>query len=166
MTLNALGCDKVGRVQVEAMKRRDLYFRMSLLDRINEGTEKARNLVEQRSMLQEQRKTANMEASFQRQRLQAPALPRTALDACTCQDGWRLLFRTLLSCGTLWSGAVACPCPRMIFVTCIACVASEHVWVWQEAMNQIQARKDGFSSGVNIKEVLSQSMHRSSAKAH
>ena len=49
---------------------------------------------------------------------------------------------------------------------CIACVASKHVSVWQEAMNQIQARKDGFSSGVNIKEVLSQSMHRSLAKAH
>ena len=83
------------------MKRRDLYFRMSLLDRINEGTEKARNLVEQRSMLQEQRKTANMEASFQRQRLQAPALPRTALEACTCHDGWR----------TLRSGAVTCHVP-------------------------------------------------------
>lgn len=52
------------------MKRRDLYLRMSLLERITVGTEKARSLVEQRAALQEQRRTANMEASFQRQRLQ------------------------------------------------------------------------------------------------
>lgn len=57
--------------KVEAMKRRDLYQRMSLLEKISEGTDKARNLVEQRAQLQEQRRTANMEASFQRQRLQA-----------------------------------------------------------------------------------------------
>lgn len=53
------------------MKRRDLYQRMSLLEKINAGTNKARSLVEQRALLQEQRKLANMEASFQRQRLQA-----------------------------------------------------------------------------------------------
>ncbi len=57
-------------LKVEAMRRRDLYQRMSLLERISEGTEKAKTLVEQRSQLQEQRRTANMEASFQRQRLQ------------------------------------------------------------------------------------------------
>ena len=60
-------------LQVEAMKRRDLYQRMSLLERISQGTEKARSLVEQRAVLQEQRRTANMEASFQRQRLQVCA---------------------------------------------------------------------------------------------
>lgn len=56
--------------QVEAMKRRDLYQRMNLLERINEGTKKAQSLLEQRAALQEQRRSANMEASFQRQRLQ------------------------------------------------------------------------------------------------
>lgn len=62
-----LGCV----LKVEAMRRRDLYQRMSLLEKISEGTEKARSLIEQRAQLQEQRRTANMEASFQRQRLQA-----------------------------------------------------------------------------------------------
>ena len=56
------------------MKRRDLYQRMSLLEKISIGTEKARSLIEQRAQLQEQRRTANMDASFQRQRLQARPL--------------------------------------------------------------------------------------------
>ena len=72
-----------------------------------------------------------------------------------------LLHFTFLFCV-----AVACPCPKLIVVICTANVVFNHLWVWQEAMTQIQARKDGFGSGVNIKEVLSQSMHRSSAKAH
>lgn len=59
------------RLKVEAMKRRDLYQRMNLLEKINEGTRKAQELLEQRANLQEQRRSANMEASFQRQRLQA-----------------------------------------------------------------------------------------------
>ena len=57
-------------LQVEAMRRRDLYMRMSLLSKINDATLKASDLVDQRAQLQEQRKSANMEASFQRQRLQ------------------------------------------------------------------------------------------------
>lgn len=52
------------------MRRRDLYQRMTLLERISERT-----LVEQRAQLQEQRRTANMEASFQRQRLQVRPTP-------------------------------------------------------------------------------------------
>jgi hypothetical protein len=67
--------DHGGGLQVEAMRRRDLFQRMSLLDKINESTDKARSLVEQRAALQEQRRTANMDASFQRQRLQAPPPP-------------------------------------------------------------------------------------------
>lgn len=56
------------------MKRRDLYQRMNLLEKINDGSRKAQSLLEQRQSLQEQRRTANMEASFQRQRLQVGRL--------------------------------------------------------------------------------------------
>lgn len=52
------------------MKRRELYQRMTLLEKITQGTERAKSLMEERALLQEQRRTANIEASFQRQRLQ------------------------------------------------------------------------------------------------
>ncbi|KAK9830997.1 hypothetical protein WJX81_006970 [Elliptochloris bilobata] len=57
------------RNRVEAMKRRDTYIRSQLLSKIRSETEKARELLSQRAALQEQRKRANMDASFQRQRL-------------------------------------------------------------------------------------------------
>ncbi|KAK9817058.1 hypothetical protein WJX72_008938 [[Myrmecia] bisecta] len=59
----------VKREKVEAMKRRDTYERNQLLCKIQGETEKAHSLLEQRSSLQEQRKMANMDASFQRQKL-------------------------------------------------------------------------------------------------
>ena len=59
-----------GRVlQVDAMHRRAAYERDQLLARIESDTEKAHDLLAQRTALQEQRRAANMEASFQRQRL-------------------------------------------------------------------------------------------------
>lgn len=56
-------------LQVEAMKRRDTYQRNQLLHKIQAETEKAHDLLDQRSHLQQQRKMANMSASFQRQKL-------------------------------------------------------------------------------------------------
>ena len=56
-------------VQVEAMQRRAAYERDQLLSRIQSDTEKAVGLLQQRTALQDQRRAANMEASFQRQRL-------------------------------------------------------------------------------------------------
>lgn len=56
------------------MKRRDLYQRVSLLERMSKSTEKANSLMEQRALLQDQRRSANMDASFQRQRLQVISL--------------------------------------------------------------------------------------------
>ena len=56
-------------LQVEAMKRRDMYQRNQLLHKIQSETEKAHDLLEQRTSLQQQRKMANMTASFQRQKL-------------------------------------------------------------------------------------------------
>ena len=56
-------------VQVEAMQRRAAYERDQLLARIQSDTEKAHDLLAQRTALQEQRRAANMEASFQRQKL-------------------------------------------------------------------------------------------------
>ena len=46
--------------QVEAMKRRDVYIRSQLLDKIRNDTRKARELLSQRAALQDQRKRANM----------------------------------------------------------------------------------------------------------
>lgn len=57
------------REKVEAMKRRDMYQRNQLLHKIQSETEKAHDLLEQRTSLQQQRKMANMTASFQRQKL-------------------------------------------------------------------------------------------------
>lgn len=51
------------------MQRRDLYERNRLLQKIEDDTEKAYGLLGQRAALQEQRKLANMSASFQRQKL-------------------------------------------------------------------------------------------------
>lgn len=56
-------------MQVEAMQRRAAYERDQLLVRIQCDTEKAHELLAQRTALQEQRRAANMEASFQRQKL-------------------------------------------------------------------------------------------------
>ena len=56
-------------VQVEAMQRRAAYERDQLLARIQSDTEKAHDLLAQRTALQEQRRAANMAASFQRQKL-------------------------------------------------------------------------------------------------
>lgn len=56
-------------VQVEAGKRRDMYQRNQLLHKIQDETEKARSLLDARAQLQQQRKMANMGASFQRQKL-------------------------------------------------------------------------------------------------
>ena len=47
-------------LQVEAMKRRDVYIRSQLLDKIRNDTRKARELLSQRAALQDQRKRANM----------------------------------------------------------------------------------------------------------
>ncbi|CAL5222381.1 g4737 [Coccomyxa viridis] len=57
------------RDKVEAMQRRAAYERDQLLVRIQCDTEKAHELLAQRTALQEQRRAANMEASFQRQKL-------------------------------------------------------------------------------------------------
>ena len=51
------------------MQRRAAYERDQLLARIQSDTEKAHELLAQRTALQEQRRAANMEASFQRQKL-------------------------------------------------------------------------------------------------
>lgn len=51
------------------MQRRAAYERDQLLTRIQSDTEKAQELLAQRTALQEQRRAANMEASFQRQKL-------------------------------------------------------------------------------------------------
>lgn len=51
------------------MRRRDLYGREQLLAKIRGETERAHELLDARSSLQEQRKLANMGASFQRQKL-------------------------------------------------------------------------------------------------
>ena len=56
-------------MQVDAMQRREAYERDQLLARIQSDTEKAHELLAQRTALQEQRRAANMEASFQRQKL-------------------------------------------------------------------------------------------------
>lgn len=56
-------------MQVEAGKRRDMYQRNQLLHKIQDETEKARSLLDARAQLQQQRKMANMGASFQRQKL-------------------------------------------------------------------------------------------------
>lgn len=42
------------------MKRRDVYIRSQLLDKIRDDTSKARELLSQRAALQGQRKKANM----------------------------------------------------------------------------------------------------------
>ena len=57
------------KLQVEAGKRRDMYQRNQLLHKIQDDTEKARSLLDARAQLQQQRKMANMGASFQRQKL-------------------------------------------------------------------------------------------------
>ncbi|KAL3161160.1 hypothetical protein ABBQ38_009531 [Trebouxia sp. C0009 RCD-2024] len=57
------------REKVEAGKRRDMYQRNQLLHKIQDETEKARSLLDARAQLQQQRKMANMGASFQRQKL-------------------------------------------------------------------------------------------------
>lgn len=54
---------------VEEMKRRDAYERSQQLRRIQEETERSRQLLAQRKDLQDQRRTANMQASFQRQQI-------------------------------------------------------------------------------------------------
>lgn len=54
---------------VEEMKRRDTYQRSLALKRIEEETARAKELLEQRRQLQEARRMANMEASFQRQKI-------------------------------------------------------------------------------------------------
>ncbi len=83
-----------GTLQVEAMRRRDLYGREQLLGRIREDTERAHELLSQRTALQEQRKLANMGSSFQRQKLmQARDLPLASGLQKYCsdiplEDGW------------------------------------------------------------------------------
>jgi hypothetical protein len=62
-------CRGIAHVQVEAMKRRDLYQRNRLLQKIQDEAERAFEVLAQRTSLQEQRKLANMSASFQRQKL-------------------------------------------------------------------------------------------------
>lgn len=51
------------------MKRRDAYGRSQQLRRIQEETERSRQLLLQRKELQDQRRMANMQASFQRQQI-------------------------------------------------------------------------------------------------
>lgn len=58
-------------VQVEEKQRVDTWKRSQLLHKIKSDTEKTRSLKEQREFLQQQRRQANMEASFQRQKLVA-----------------------------------------------------------------------------------------------
>lgn len=57
--------------QVEEKQRQDAWKRSQLLQKIKGDTEKTRSLKEQREFLQQQRRQANMEASFQRQKLVA-----------------------------------------------------------------------------------------------
>lgn len=103
-------------LQVEAMKRRDMYQRNQLLHKIQSETEKAHDLLEQRTSLQQQRKMANMTASFQRQKLlqvrcgllQAACRPagRPCMPACISAGGLSALpFPTLLPSALQW---VAC----------------------------------------------------------
>lgn len=54
---------------VEEMKRRDAYERSQAAKRIQEETERSRQLLMQRKELQDQRRLANMQASFQRQQI-------------------------------------------------------------------------------------------------
>jgi len=56
-------------LSVEEMKRRDAYERSQQLKRIQEETEHSSQLLQQRKELQDQRRTANMQASFQRQQI-------------------------------------------------------------------------------------------------
>ena len=63
------------------MRRRDLYGREQLLAKIRGETERAHELLDARSSLQEQRKLANMGASFQRQKLMQ-ARPLTSALCC------------------------------------------------------------------------------------
>ncbi|KAK9909851.1 hypothetical protein WJX75_008397 [Coccomyxa subellipsoidea] len=73
------------RDKVEAMRRRDLYGREQLLAKIRGETERAHELLDARSSLQEQRKLANMDASFQRQKLMQ------AMDTIKAKKNWTAL---------------------------------------------------------------------------
>ena len=55
--------------QVEEMKRRQLYQRDLLLQRIENETQRTYEMKASKADLQEQRRNANMQASFERQRL-------------------------------------------------------------------------------------------------
>ena len=70
------------------MQRRAAYERDQLLARIQSDTEKAQELLAQRTALQEQRRAANMEASFQRQKLMQAGLfpPPRALPCITLKQ--------------------------------------------------------------------------------
>jgi ribosomal protein S21 len=54
---------------VEEMKRRDVYERSQALRRIEDESQRTRQLQEQRRQLQDQRRLANMQASMQRQQI-------------------------------------------------------------------------------------------------
>lgn len=55
--------------KVEAMQRRMAYQRHEALRKIEAETQRAKQLLEERARLQEQRRMANIEASFQRQQV-------------------------------------------------------------------------------------------------
>ena len=82
-------------VQVEAMQRRAAYERDQLLARIQSDTEKAVGLLQQRTALQDQRRAANMEASFQRQRLMQ-VCPLQPIVACRRATRHSLISHTPL----------------------------------------------------------------------
>eukprot|EP00887_Chlorella_sp_A99_P000402 scaffold13.g402.t1 len=85
--------DKV--LSVEELKRRDAYQRSQALKRIEEETAKARDLLDQRRQLQEQRRQANMEASFQRQKIVE------AMDKLQRTKSWGVLDDAAASGGTV-----------------------------------------------------------------
>jgi hypothetical protein len=63
-------CD--GCLQVDGKARVDAWERSELLEKIKADTERTRDLKEQRTHIQLQRRQANMDASFERLYMQPP----------------------------------------------------------------------------------------------
>ena len=57
------------RKKVESMKRQRTYKKQIMMQKIQRETDRTLNLKEEKARLQEERKQANMQASFQKQRL-------------------------------------------------------------------------------------------------
>lgn len=100
------------------MRRKDLYGREQLLAKIRGETERAHELLDARSALQEQRKLANMGASFQRQKLmQARRLTSALLEAILITRHLRLTSAAIQQLSTygrhmLMKSANRAPCRK------------------------------------------------------